>query len=181
MRPGLFLLCAIGLAFVSSPPNAQAATYKGNQPLLALTGRKSKVLAPGYHRIETAEAWKALWMRHQTGKSKPDTAPENLHHVDVDFDRCIVIAVFQGDGSSCEGYEVDSIQESASRILVRVRAHHVQTGQGYVHESEAWGVFVIPRSRKPVVVELDTRSLIRSPPKWTKVADLPPGNRSIEE
>jgi hypothetical protein len=63
---------------------------------------------------------------------------------------------------------------------VRVQGQYFQT-LGEAAATEAWGVFVLPRSAKPIVVELDTQSQIGGPPKWTKVADLKPGDWVIEK
>ncbi|OWK45835.1 hypothetical protein FRUB_02166 [Fimbriiglobus ruber] len=91
----------------------------------------------------------------------------------------MVVAVFQGEGINCEGYEVHSVTEDKDRLLVRVQGQYFQTGDGAA-ATEAWGVFVLPRSAKPVVIELDTKSLIADPPKWTRVAELKPGDGAVE-
>jgi hypothetical protein len=151
------------------------------KPLISLSGRKSGVTKHGYHRLESAKAWDPLWLRHQTGKSEPgNNRPEVFQFGTVDFTRCMVIAVFQGEGINCDGYEVYSILEDKDRVLVRVQGQDFQTGPAAT-VTEAWGVFVLPRSAKPVVVELDTRSLIRDSPNWTRVAELTPGDSVIEK
>jgi hypothetical protein len=122
-----------------------------------------------------------LWLRHQTGKPEPGNgSPEAFQSGAVDFQRCMVVAVFQGEGSNCAGYEIHSITEDKDRILVRVQGQYFQTLEEAV-VTAAWGVFVLPVSAKPVVVELDTKTLLADPPKWTKVADLKPGDCVIEK
>jgi hypothetical protein len=150
------------------------------KPLVSLLGQHSKIVKRGYHRIESDKGWEALWLRHQTGKPQlQNNPPDGFQEGIVDFKRCMVLAVFQGEGENCAGYKVHSIQEDKERVLVRVQGEYFQS-LGDAAKTEAWGVFVLPRSGKPVVVELDTKSLIGGPPKWTKVAEFEPGDVTIE-
>jgi hypothetical protein len=181
MRIAAVLIAMSGLFLAALDQPAPAEDKDApTKPLVSLAGRKSKVTERGYHRVESAKAWDALWLRHQTGKSEPGNGrPESFQFGAVDFKRCMVLAVFQGEGINCAGYEVHSILEDKERVLVRVEGQYFQTGGG-VAATEAWGVFVLPQSAKPVVVELDTKSLIAAPPRWTKVAELKPGDGVVE-
>ena len=152
-----------------------------SKPLVSLMGRTSKVTKPGYHRVESAKAWDALWLRHQTGKPEPgDGVPNDFLHGAVDFNRCMVVAVFQGKGINCSGFEVHTVSEAKDRLVVRVEGQYYQTGEGAA-ATAAWGAFILPRSAKPIVIELDTRLLIADTPKWTRVAELQPGDCAIEK
>ena len=153
---------------------------KAVKPLLALDGRESKNSKAGYHRIETPEAWKALWLRHNTGTEKPDKIPVTMPQAEVDFSRCMVVAVFQGKGELCDGYKVHSVLESDEQITVRIQGRYFATGPE-VQKTAAWGNFVLPRSTKRLLIELDTRSNKIDPPKWTKVAEFKAGNGSLEK
>jgi hypothetical protein len=150
------------------------------QPLFSLGGRESKNARAGYHRIESPEAWKALWLRHTTGTEKPDTVPVTTPQAEVDFSRCMVVAVFQGKGDNCNGFKVHSVLESDEQITVRIQGRYFATGPE-VQETAAWGIFVLPRSTKRLLVELDTRSEKIDPLKWTKVAEFKAGDGSLEK
>jgi hypothetical protein len=150
------------------------------QPLFSLGGRESKNAKAGYHRIESPEAWKALWLRHNTGTEKPDTVPITTPQAEVDFSHCMVVAVFQGEGDNCDGFKVHSVLETDEQMTVRIQGLYFATGPE-VQKTQAWGIFVLPRSAKPLLIELDTRSDKIDPPKWTKVAEFKAGNGSLEK
>jgi hypothetical protein len=150
------------------------------QPLFSLGGRESKNAKAGYHRIESPEAWKALWLRHNTGTEKPDKVPVTIPRPEVDFGRCMVVAVFQGEGDNCAGFKVHSVLETYERMTVRIQRLSFATGPE-VQKTQAWGIFVLPRSATPVLIELDTRSDKSDPPKWTKAAELKAGDGSLEK
>src|SRR5262245_49157213 len=150
------------------------------QPLFSLGGRESKNARAGYHRIESPEAWKALWLRHNTGTEKPGTVPVTTPQAEVDLSRCMVVAVFQGEGDNCDGLKVHSVLETGEQMTVRIQGLYFATGPT-VQKTQAWGIFVLPRSAKPLLIELDTRSDKSEPPKWTKVAEFKAGNGSLEK
>jgi hypothetical protein len=116
-----------------------------------------------------------MWLEHQTGSAKPEKTPRDLTAAEVDFTRCIVIAVFEGDGFACAGFKVHSVTETAARVILRVNPLYYQTGIGippggpepsdnrFDFNSAAWGIVVLPRTEKPVVVERTT-STIGDPP-----------------
>jgi hypothetical protein len=178
----LFLVVVAGSCLVSP----WSSTIQGEEkektvkPLLALDGRESKNTKAGYHRIESPEAWKALWLRHNTGTEKPDKIPVTMPQAEVDFSRCMVVAVFQGKGELCDGYKVHSVLESDEQITVHIQGRYFATGPE-VQKTAAWGIFVLPRSTKRLLIELDTKSDKIDPPKWTKVAEFKAGNGSLEK
>jgi hypothetical protein len=184
MRNLLLFLVVVAVSCLVSP---WLATTKGEEkekavkPLFALDGRESKNTKAGYHRIESPEAWKALWLRHNIGTEKPEKIPVTMPQAEVDFSQCMVVAVFQGKGELCDGYKVHSVLETDENITVRIQARSFAVGGTTVPETAAWGIFVLPRSAKLLLIELDTRSEKTDPPKWTKVAEFKAGNGSLEK
>ena len=135
----------------------------------------------GYHRIESEKAWEALWLKHQTGKKeRGNSVPNSFTFCEVDFKKYMLLAVFQGFGVNRSGYEVHSITEEKDRLVIRVLPNNFQT-LFELSKTTAWGVFVLPRSTKPVVIELDTKSLTADPPKWTRQAELKPCDSTSEK
>ena len=184
MRNLLLFLVVVAVSCLLSPwlsTTQGEEKEKAVKPLLALDGRESKNTKAGYHRIESSEAWKALWLRHNTGTEKPDKIPVTMPQAEVDFSRCMVVAVFQGKGELCDGYKVHSVLESDEQITVRIQGRYFATARDEVQKTAAWGIFVLPRSAKPLRIELDTRSDKIDPPKWTKVAEFKVGNGSQEK
>jgi hypothetical protein len=169
------MLGAVGVMVgVSDGRSDEKADPSGAKPLLTLHGRNSKIVKAKLLRITTAEGWRALWMEHKTGSAKPTDVPKDLEYAELDFDRVMVIAVFEGEGINCRGYSSHSITEVDGRIRVRVTAHTYQSGID-TPDTQAWGILVLPRSNKEVVLEHDVRSLIDEPAKWqewTRFAEL---------
>jgi len=183
----LFLACVLSAATCLASPWLSTAQgeekEKPVKPLLSLLGSQSKITKKGYHRIESPEAWNVLWAKHNTGAEQPEeTHPAAIPYpqAEVDFDRCMVVAVFQGKGANCNGFRVHSVLETDEQITCRIQGLYYGTGPK-AHETAAWGAFVLPRSTKRLLVELDTRSEKIDPPKWTKVAEFKAGNRSLEK
>jgi hypothetical protein len=84
----------------------------------------------------------------------------------IDFATHMVVVIFMGRTVNCSGVTA-SFLEDDERILVRFRGKSYQSsGTGHGPE-EPWGVFVIPRSTKPVVFYENTQGLIGYPPVWT--------------
>ena len=148
------------------------AEAAGAKPLIALHGRNSKIKKPKVVRITTAEDWQALWMEHKTGSAKPTDIPGDLEYADLDFKKVMAIGMFQGEGSHFAGFSSHSISEVEGRILVRVTAHTYQSGPE-TPATQAWGILILPRSDKEVVLEHDVQHLLGEPPKWKEWTRFP--------
>ncbi len=159
-------------AFQPPPQSAQAMAEEKTIPVLvSWIGADSRIEKPRYARITTAEEWAKVWHEHK------GTAPTPGGHGDlavprIDFSACVVIAVFQGKAYNSNGVEVVSAAEDAGRMLVRFDDLSYQTmgPDGGGVEVSAYGLFVLPRTAKPVVLEEDVQGLIGQPPKWKERA-----------
>ena len=168
----------LALLVVSAITSSVRGEEKAVKPLVSLHGSKSHITTAGYHRVESADAWHRLWARHATMKGQTTSSDQ----AEVDFGRCMVLAVFDGKRANCCGFEVHSIVETGEQITVRIQANGYATAEGVEpHATTAWGVFVLPKSAKPVRVELDTGSRKEGRLEWTKGADLKAGNTSVEK
>lgn len=164
------------------PPKAHGeGDGKPVRPFITLGGRDSKITRAGYHRIESPQAWKVLWLRHTTGSGAEPRNPMSVPQAEVDFNRCMVVAAFQGQGELCNGFKVHSVFETDEQITVRIQRLGFAVGGVEVPKTRAWGIFVLPRSTKLLRVELDTRREKVAPPKWTQVAEFKAGNGSREK
>ena len=151
MRKQLVILGVLAVTGLVSPwlsTTQGEEPEKSVKPLLSLDGRESKNPKAGYHRIESSEAWKTLWLRHSTGTEKPAQDPATIPQAEVDFSRCMVVAVFQGEGQNRNGYTVHSVLEGEGRLTVRLQARDFGVAGRKGHETAAWGIFVSrgPRS-----------------------------------
>jgi hypothetical protein len=149
------------------------AAGQDNKPLLTLYGRNSKITEMKVLRVTSEKEWKALWLEHKTGSPDPTVAPGDLEYAELDFGKVMAIAVFEGEASNCAGYTAHSISEDRERITVRLRAH----SYGSAFETpvtQAWGILVLPRSDKEIVLERDIRSEKIDPPVWKEWKKFPP-------
>ncbi len=148
-----------------------AAAGDARRPLLTLTGPKSFVETAEAHRARSAAEFEKLWLRH-AGKTENDAFYNAAGVPDIDFDRCMVIAVFQGMGWNSAGLRVEALIEEEGRILLRFddKSYQTEGPDGGGVRVTAYGFFVLPRSDKPVVVEEDVQDLIGAPPKWKERA-----------
>jgi hypothetical protein len=142
------------------------------KPLMSLYGRNSKITKEKLLRVTSTKEWKSLWLEHKTGRPDPKELPRDLEHVELDFEEVMVLAIFEGESSNCQGFTAHSIREDGEQIIVRVKAHNYQSGV-ITPATQAWGILVLPRSDKEVVLELDVRALIDAPPEWKRWTTFP--------
>ena len=147
------------------------------KPLLVLTGADSRVDKPTYHLATSEEAWKRLWLIH-LGKTEADGFREHLPIVQIDFERCMVIAVFQGVSTNSRGLNIISVDENKDTVFLRFDDMSYQTSGG-LDGGGGGGVMVtpyafvvIPKSAKLVLVEENVQSLKDKPPVWKERARL---------
>jgi len=151
---------------------------KALRPILSLDGETSKSTKSRYHRVESTEAWESLWAEHQTGMAKPKRSPREGPRVEVDFKRCMVIAVFDGEMAIANGgFLVESILERGDQFVFRVQGRYYQTGVGHPNTT-AWAVFVLPRTSKVIVIEENVQRYQGKPPIWKQFAEMKPGDGS---
>lgn len=146
------------------------------KPLVSFSGAHSQIDKPSYHLVTSAKDWANLCLRH-TGKEEreeydyfynPDGVPE------VNFDECMIVAVFQGKKTNVAGLEAVTISRVAGLMTLRFRRKGFQTtgtakDNGGAEEVTPYAFFVVPRSPNPLVLEEDVNSMRGKPPIWKKV------------
>jgi hypothetical protein len=158
-RNGAAWLSAILLACQLSGAAGAEEQVAALRPYVSWSGAHSKLAERLCLRITSQEEWAKLWERHAV---KGTDVPQ------VDFGHCMVVAAFQGKASNSDGVVAKSITEKAGRILVRLDERFYQTlgPDGGGVRVTAYGLFVLPRSSKPVVVEENAQSTIGAPAVW---------------
>lgn len=162
---------AAGAQEATAPRSAAADTV----PLVGVWGAKSAIKERSYARVTNAEDWTALWLRHVGADAAKHSPYYNAEGVpDVDFTRCMVVAICQGERWNSAGVRVVSVSEDDERVLVRFDDRSYQTAgegpDGGRVAATAFGLFVLPRSAKAVVLEEDVQNLIGQPPRWKERA-----------
>jgi hypothetical protein len=157
---------------------------------VAITGPDSHVATPQYHRIASNESWTRIWQEHmgqswqqrkeriQQRRADADDLREPLALPTIDFDNYMVIGIFQGEGRNCTGLTAVSISEDDRRIVFRYTKESYQTfgpagSGGGGDKVTAYGLFVLPRSAKPVVVEENAQNILGEPPVWKERITFP--------
>ena len=130
-------------------------------PWVTWSGPNSALADASYRRISSAGEWQTLWLAHR-GKTLLESAGEVPQ---IDFRQCMVVAVFQGAGFNCRGVEAVSVTETAEAVTVRFSGQYYQTiGEG--DAVRPFGVFLLPRSTKALVLEENVQNLLGQPPVW---------------
>jgi len=130
--------------------------------LLAWSGPHSGIAKVGYRRVASSQAWATLWREH-VGPLPKDRPPVVLPQ--IDFSQCMVVAVFQGTSVNSRGANCVSVSESTAAITIRFVGDHYQTLNG-VDEVTPFGIFLLPRSAKPLILEENVQNLLGGAPVW---------------
>jgi hypothetical protein len=161
-------------------PTALAAAQSSTKPLASFDGAHSGIDEQTYERITAAKEFQDLYMKHLGEDPEKFDAFYNPHGVPIiDFERCMVVAVFRGMKVNSAGVEVKSVTEDADRIVLRFADRSFQTrgedssGGGGSRSVTPYGMFVLPRSDKEIVLEREIRNAMRRPSKWKEVARIP--------
>jgi hypothetical protein len=161
---------------------AEGPAGKVLKPCVAITGADSHVTKCRYQRIVSADDWARVWQEHKGEKptGKYDLFYDSLALPLIGFDDFMVIAIFQGDGSNNAGFQAVSIVEEDTRIVFRFRDKGYQTMSRYPgnagrggRKATAYGFFVLPRSKKPLVLEEGQFPLSGDPPLWHERITFP--------
>ena len=172
-------LAAAGSLFVAlSVTGGQAVADErpvAKLPLVGIWGAQSAIHARSYLLIASAKSWTELYLRHLGKDAAKHSDYYNAEGVpEIDFEQCMVVAVLQGDGMNSSGVRVESVTEEAERVLVRFddRSYQTEGPGGGGQRVAAYGFFVLPRSKKPLVLEEDVQSMLGKPPEWKERARL---------
>lgn len=164
------------LAAVFVPRSADHANVEP-KPLLVWSGPDSQVRQTSYFRAATPAEWRKVWLAH-IGRTEENAFDVRLPSVDIDFDKCVVVAVFRGQAANHRGLAVESIAETADEVTLRFDYLTFQTaaplnaagkGGGAVRAS-AYGFILLPATKKTIVLEENVQGLKNQPAKWKERA-----------
>jgi hypothetical protein len=165
------IVCALVVRITTC---AEGPAGKVLKPCVMITGANSRVTKSRYQRITSADEWARVWQEH---KGKKPAAEYDLHYDPltlplIDFDNYMVIAIFQGNGWNSAGLKAVSIVEEGNRIVFRFDHKSYQT-MGGADKVTVYGFFVVPHSKKPVVLEENTQHYLGEPPVWKERITFP--------
>ena len=124
---------------------------------MTLTGADSRVESRSYHRVASEADWIKIWQRH---KGVEEAKNYDLYYNPLDlpcvnFEKCMVIAVFEGSGWNVAGLKSLAVEEDTNSIVLRYQIKGYQTAgpDGGGKKVKVYGFFVLPRSKKTVILE----------------------------
>lgn len=150
-------------------PNSAAI---GEEPLIAFRGAHSAIADQRFLCLTNPVQWKELWVEHQ-GDELNRTVQGSPICPTIDFDRCLVIAVFRGDSWNCDGEFVHSIADREDDVLIRFDSQTYQTMKEG-NRVTPFGIWVLPRTSKPIVLEENVQGILGKPPIWKEQARFEP-------
>jgi len=146
-------------------------------PLVQWAGFTSKH-EPGFFLIQGQADWQKLWFEH-SGAS-PDLQYTQYRHIapKIDFTRAMVVAYFRGPSVNADGEVATSIQDLPDQFLVRFEHSGFQNSgpgpRGGAVDTTPFGLWVIPLTEKPIVIQEIHRELKDEPSTFREVKRFPP-------
>jgi RNA polymerase sigma factor (sigma-70 family) len=168
---------------------AAAGPNRVQQPIAVWTGPHSAIGTQAYARITDRNAWEALWKQHAGKNIEKGIDGTEVVVPELNLNAYMVVAVFTGETFNSRGVEAVSITEDDEQVLFRFR----ERGFGTVGDAVAvrpYGLFLVARAAKRLVLERDVRSTKNEPPQWKEVArfekllaaaQAPPKNPAVAE
>ncbi|MCA9285991.1 MAG: hypothetical protein KDA22_12280 [Phycisphaerales bacterium] len=163
------------LAFAAPAPQQRAEMAV--PVLVKWTGARSAIEQPRVERIADPERWVAVWKEHR-GDGIEKNARNWPVWPEVDFERCMVLCIFGGRSTNTDGWNIESVADRGADLLVRYDAMTFQTASfggepDHGASTSPYGIFVLPRSAKPIVMEENVQGLIGRPPVWKEKHRFP--------
>ena len=148
------------------------------KPLVAMSGTDSRIQQASFLRVSSTKELMNVWARHL------GTAVDDYYRplFEVDFDRCLVIAIFLGERIQIRRMEIESVSEKGDAIVIRFWAIGYAISLGPNDKpappERPYTFVVLPKSDKEILLEEkiwtkeDTAK--NRPPQWKEIARMKP-------
>lgn len=176
------LLAALALSALPTSLPATCATVEMCQcenvtlPYVQWCGPTSSHPA-GFVRISSESEWTRLWAAHTATPDKPGALTRHAAPK-IDFSQCIVIAYFRGPSTNRDGEVLSSIITTPDSTTLRFEPSTFQTSGGLNSDdggavkTTPFGIWVIPATANPIIIEEARRTLKSAPLTHHEVARL---------
>jgi hypothetical protein len=165
------LAAALGLGGARAP--ATPGVY------VQFAGHNAARAQEGFAVARTEKGWTGLWQAY-TGQTVGAGALERNRIPRIDFDRCMVVAYFGGRQINTDGYIAEELAEFKGVVRLRFDASSFQTAgmdeRGGARDTIPYGVWVIPATDKPIVIERPAERLKNEGPAWREVHTVAPAD-----
>lgn len=169
----LTIVIAAAIVGLGAAPRALREPARELAAAVQFVGHDSKIETPRQVLITDEAAWAKLWAEH-TGIEATFSPPLRNAVPRMDFTRFMVVGVFRGKTVNSDGEIASGVLIGDDAVRVRYERSTFQTmsagpGPDKGQQTQPFGIFVIDRSNKLVVLEEGRRSLKNQPLKWTEV------------
>ena len=143
-------------------------------PLVTFSGAYSAIDQPRIVRIADKQSWDALWKEHR-GKSLEHNARNWPVIPEINFEQCMVIAIFDGEVWNTDGVTMHELSINTGKATLRYDHLTFQTAgpDGGGVRTRPYGLFVLPRFGEPIELLENVQGLKDQPAKWKRQAELP--------
>lgn len=150
-------------------PHGKAATPAPVSVLRSWSGPNSGVKKARAEILTTEDQWKKTWAEHDPAAELPK----------IDFEREMVLAIFDGDSWNSRGFYVHEllVGDNAATIIRVDETTYQSMGEG--NRVTPFGIFVITRTERPVTVEENVQGIIGKPPQWKPLTARAPMFRDL--
>lgn len=173
----LLTLAALAAAMLAG--GLQQKEAAGTPPLVQWCGHETKARQTGFVVMRAEDDWQKLWSAHTGGKPEGGGAMARHTSPKIDFAHCCVVGYFRGTTTNRDGEVCESVADLGDHVRVRFESWSFQTasmnGDGGAQRTTPFGLWVIPATDKPIVVEEATRvnHLKSDPITWKEVHRFP--------
>ncbi len=176
----LFCVFSAFAAWPLDGHDSRAASPPATNELKAFvhwSGPESAIEKPLYTVVRSERDWLELWATHTGKPVKKGNMSQPLDAPLIDFDACMVVAIFQGTKWNSNGVKAVSITEESDLLRFRFDESTYQTAMAFGNPVAAkrekgsarpYGIFVLPRVNKTVVIEENVQGMKDRPAKWSE-------------
>lgn len=182
---GTTLACAAIFAAIGAAPHQPAAAAPPQatatpRVLCALMGSDTRNPAAGFSRITTTDAWKTFWAAHQGDRLERNSRGWAITP-EIDFSTCMVLACIRGPAHNNDGEAIEAIDIIDGALRIRFDSLTYQTASLLVPNAppppplptlHPYGIWIIPRTEMPIIIEENIQHLLNNPPIWKQVSQF---------
>lgn len=173
------ILAVVSSCLITGTPgvasNLESRAFKDERlPAVQFIGHDSRITQPRFVLVKDDAAWASLWSEHigaaaGAGAMARHAAPK------IDFSRYIVVGAFAGATTNQDGEVAEMVGIEAELVRVRYVPSTFQSASAIGGEPDRgvattpYGLWVIERTEKPIVIEQGARGLKPEPIAWKEV------------
>jgi hypothetical protein len=173
-------------------PKKEIVEVRSVKPYIVFTGVSNVRIPRSCRKIVSGNEWAKLWLQNEglpIEQEEYDYYYNTSRVPEIDFSNCMVIAIYEFKGALIHGLKFggfNSIEviEEKKNLVVHLSTKTFQTierpdslnGGEPASKTTLYSFFVIPRSTKKIMLQIDARSpeqrANNSPPVWKEYSHI---------